>query len=47
MVFNQELLKLYHWYFVGILNKNDKNTNGTLIYKPMVRTKKSGPVGKK
>ena len=25
----------------GILKKNDKYTNGTLIYKPMVRTKKS------
>ena len=25
----------------GILKKNDKNTNGTLIYKPTVCTKKS------
>ena len=30
----------------GILNKNDKNYKGTLIYKPMVRTVKSSSGGK-
>ena len=30
----------------GILNKNDINTNGTLIYKPVIRTTKSSSGGK-